>query len=830
MYLIKSVKFFFPIFFILLFLSSLSFAQTDRAQYKILGITVEGNKSADAEAVIASSGLKVGSEIEVPGDQTLNAIKQLWALNIFADVQILIEKQVQQGVFLLIKVKEYPRLERLIFEGNDELSDKDIEEKVSLTRGQTLKPQDTYEIKNKLIGLYEEESLLNAQIEVKQYTFADADTVKDQLIITWHNIKDFSDEYKIEYKIKDISKTYAARAKERILLLYKIDEGEKSTVRKIEFEGNSFFDSGALKGVFDETSEKRWWKFWSSSKLNKKDYEKDKTLLIDFYKKNGFIDFEILSDSLIFSDNKEDVTVKLNVLEGPQYKVRDIIWDGNTVYKSDILNARLDFNKGDIYDLEKFNRNLRGPNEKQSDVAALYVDNGYLGARFTPREIKVAKDTIDIQIVVTENKQFKIGKVDIQGNDKTIDRVIRRELYTVPTDYFSRSAIMTSIQQLANLQYFNVEKLYQTGVDYFPIDDSTVAITYKVEEKSSDYLNASIGYSGAWGFSGALGVTLRNFSLEHPFTIGGGQILDFNWQFGVGNRYRTFSLGFTEPWLYGTPTLVGADVFHTRQDFGEDYDVAMYGGTVKVGRRLKWPDMYFNVVSFAKYQNNDIKRSIGYYVEGKSEQYTIGGTISRRNVDNPIFPSLGSSVALDAELSGGALLPGDLNYYKLQFKAEWYKRLLNTNRIALYLSSDIGLINEFDDSTKVKINPYERFAMGGAGLQYATTPLRGYPDRSIGPSIGGNVQLKYTAELRAALALEPIPIYILAFAEAGNVFDRISHDTNLFELKRSAGFGARIMINPIGLIGFDYGYGFDRESIDGVKPQWEFHFQFGKGF
>ncbi|MGE5409500.1 MAG: BamA/TamA family outer membrane protein, partial [Clostridiales bacterium] len=226
-----------------------------------------------------------------------------------------------------------------------------------------------------------------------------------------------------------------------------------------------------------------------------------------------------------------------------------------------------------------------------------------------------------------------------------------------------------------------------------------------------------------------------------------------------------------------------------------------------------------------------------YYANGKSKQYTLGASISRKDIDNPIFPSQGSNVSLDAQVSGGPFLPGDLNFYKLQFRAEWYKRLFNTNRIALYTVADLGYLNELDQKTKSKINPVDKFFMGGAGLSTGlpTTPLRGYDDNLVGPHsgttpLGGNVLVRYTAELRAALALEPIPIYVLAFAEAGNVFKSISQDANLFDLKRSVGVGARLMINPIGLIGFDFGYGFDRKSVSGNDPAWMFHFQFGKGF
>ncbi len=828
----SSVKFLFLYLFTFCFLSS-SYAQFDKKQYEILGVTVVGNKSADASTIIVNSGLKTGTTVEIPGEQTLNAIKRLWALNIFSDVQIVIDKIVGNGAFLQIKVTEYPRLEEVVFDGNDDVSDKDINEKVSLNKGQTLKPRDIYNTKSTVLKLYREEGLLNAEINPKIYLFENADTIKNKIKVNWRNEKDFSDRYQTETEIKNVSRTYVNKIKERILLKFDIKEGKKVTVRKIEFNGNQAFSDDDLKDAFDKTSEKRWWKFWNRAKLNSDKFEEDKKLLVDFYRKNGYRDFEVLSDTVLYFNDNQDARIVVNVYEGPQYKVRNINWEGNTVYPDDVLNLRLGFEKGDVFNYEKFTRNLRGPNEKQTDVAALYVDNGYLNSNFRPTETVVAEDSIDISIQVIENNRFKIGKVEIQGNDKTIEKVVRRELYTLPGDYFRRSLIFTSLQQLANLQYFNVEKIYTEGIDYYPVSDSTVDLTYKVEEKSSDYLNASVGYSGAFGFSGALGITLTNFSLKHPFQLGGGQVLNFNWQFGVGNYYRTFTFGFTEPWLYDTPTSLGFDVFDTRQVYY--FDLRQYGGTLRLGRRLKWPDRFFNLSGFLKYQNNDIREGQRYYAEGKTQQFTLGTTLNRRNIDNPIFPSQGSSFVLDGEISGGAILPGDLNYYKIQFKSEWYKRLFNTSRVALYTSADLGYLNEFDQFTRNRINPFEKFFMGGNGMVIATLPLRGYEDRSVGPkddgsAIGGRIYSKYTMEIRGALAMEPIPIYLLAFAEAGNVFENLSHDTDLFNLKRSVGLGARIMINPIGLIGFDYGYGFDRISVDGKDNQWIFHFQFGRGF
>jgi outer membrane protein insertion porin family len=313
--------------------------------------------------------------------------------------------------------------------------------------------------------------------------------------------------------------------------------------------------------------------------------------------------------------------------------------------------------------------------------------------------------------------------------------------------------------------------------------------------------------------------------------LGAGQILSFNWQFGVGTLYRTFSLGFTEPWLFNTPTLAGFEVFDTRQQY--IYDLRQTGLTLRFGRRLKWPDDYFNVQGFFRYQRNDVINGGGYYLTGLTNEYTLGLTINRKNIDNPIFPSIGSNVTLDSQVSGGPFLPGNVDYYKLHFSSEWYRRLFGSNRFTLYTVAELGYLKPLETNTS--INPFDYFFMGGNGLVIATTPLRGYEDRSIGPTnslgqvLGGRVMMRYTTELRVAVTLEPIPFYVLAFAEAGNVFTDLK-STDPFDLRRSAGFGARILINPVGLIGFDVGYGFDRKLVDGTPPKWVFHFQFGKGF
>lgn len=823
--------------FILFFVLTLSDFHQSHCQslsktYKILGLRVEGNKTSDANAIIAASGLKINDEIQVPGDRTINAIKNLWALNIFSDIQISIDKEISDGVFLVIKVEEYPRLEKFLIEGNDEISTSDIEQKISFLRGTVIKPQDVVKLMNNILKLYETEGHYNADLKYSYYNFFSADTTKDEIKTRWRNQKDFADEIEQIYEKSDIQYSdLISKIKDRIIVRLQISEGDVVKVREIEFIGNEVFNDDDLRSEFSELSIAKWWKFWSSGKFDREKYKKDKESIIKFYKKNGYKDASILSDSLIFFNDKKDLKIQITVYEGTQYKIRNIKWIGNTVYPDEVLSERLDFKTGDIFDIDKFEKNLRG-SEKQTDVSALYLDNGYLTFNLQVKEIKVFPDSIDVEIRMEERNQFTIGRVDIEGNDKTKDKVIRRELFTIPGDYFNRGLLLRSIQNLANLQYFSVEKLYgPDGIGTKLASDSTVDITIRVEEKSSDYLNASVGYSGAFGFSGAVGVTLTNFSITEPFQLGGGQILSFNWQFGVGSLYRTFTLGFTEPWLFDTPTSIGAEVFDTRQQY--IYDLRQTGATVRLGRRLKWPDDFFYVQGRVKYQYNNVIEGQGFYAEGLTNQYTLGGLISRKNIDNPIFPSSGSNFQIDAEISGGPFLPGDVDYLKLGITTEWYRRLFNSNRVTLYTMADFGYIDEIVKGTNIQ--PFEFYYMGGNGLIIATTSLRGYDDRTVGPRnadgrvIGGRVMSKFATELRFAVSIEPIPLYVLAFAEAGNVFESFTK-TDIFDLRRSVGFGARLLINPIGLIGFDLGYGFDRKITNGQEPAWLFHFQFGKGF
>ncbi|MCX7983943.1 MAG: outer membrane protein assembly factor BamA [Bacteroidetes bacterium] len=774
--------------------STVLFAQQKQEVYKILGISVEGQRSGEPAAIIANTGLRVGDELTIPGEQTRTAIERLYKLRLFSDIQIYIENRIQNGVYLLIKVKENPRLERIEVYGNDEFDQEDIEKKIKLVKGQLITPEDLSSVVRILKAEYAKEGYLNAEI-------------RPSLVVVNDTLN-------------------------RVVLKLDIDEGEVVKIDLIRFHGNKAFSDSDLKGEMKETNERTWWKFWQSNKFDKKKYEEDKELIVKYYQKNGYRDAQILRDSISYDEKKKYMTIDIWVYEGPKYYVRNITWEGNTVYTSEVLSERLGFKKGDVFDKERFEKNLRR-NEDENDVTSLYSDNGYLWFQVEPEEIVVEGDSLDIVLHIREHNQFRIGQVVIKGNTKTYEKVIRRELLTKPGDYFSRQRIISSVRQLAQLNYFNPEKITP---DVRPVDDKTVDLEYSVEEKSSDTFNMSVGYSGAFGFSGGIGLAFNNFSIWEPFRGGAGQVLTFDWQFGVSNYYRTFSISFTEPWMFDTPTLFGISYFNTAQQY---YAYLRYQGiSLRFGRRFSWPDMYFRGDWTIRYQKNEYHPLYGttsyydyYYREGISTQFGVAQVISRNSTDSPIFPTRGSSLALSSEVYFGPKREDIARFHKHMFSAEWYVPLSSSGRIALMTSTMVAMIFGFEKNAYV---PYQDlFYMGGTGLgQISVTPLRGYEDRSIGPydgEVGGKSMIKHTAELRFALTLHPMPIYTLAFCEAGNVW--LDHTVqNPLDLKRSAGLGLRLLINPIGLIGFDYGYGFDSYKRGGSRAGWMFHFQFGKSF
>ncbi|HET7153531.1 MAG TPA: BamA/TamA family outer membrane protein, partial [Candidatus Kapabacteria bacterium] len=555
----------------------------------------------------------------------------------------------------------------------------------------------------------------------------------------------------------------------------------------------------------------------------------------DFYHTQGYLDARITGDSIYYTEDSSRLNLRITESEGTKFYIRNIVFVGNTVYTEKELLDHLQFKKGDVYNTDKFERNLKG-NEDQNDVSSQYLNNGYLTCQIDREETRVPPDSIDITVHIAEHSQYRIRQILIAGNSKTYDKVIRRELYTLPGRFFSKADVIRSIRQLSVLNYFNPEKIKP---EPRMVDATDVDIVYNVEERSSDTFNASVGYSGSFGFTGSVGLSFNNFSigsfLSDPFRYGEGQVLNLTYEHASGNTLNTFSLGFTEPWLWDTPTSVGFTIFNTDEIYST-FATNRYGVSLSVGRRFRIPDDFSRGDWTLQAQRNDVTQGGGYYRDGLTDEISVTQVLSRSSIDNAIFPSSGSRVAWLFQVA----IPFDTNFvgfHKNKFTFEFFTPLLQSNgqgRLVLYTIADYGFMKEFVAGNIIQ--PLDYFFMGGNGLTgIPTVPLRGYPDQSVGPTssngvaTGGRIYEKYGMELRFAVSLDPVPIYVLGFAEAGNVWADL-RSVDPFGLKRSVGVGARLLINPIGLLGFDEGYGFDPLIPGGPPSGWNFHFQFGKGF
>jgi len=761
--------------------------QIQPKKYVIAGISVEGNKFSDAQTIISLSGLRAGDQISIPNDNKINtAIKTLWSRNQFSDVRIVVDKITPMGIILLIKVVENPRLNQIILKNNEKITEEEAKDAIGKVRGDVISGYEAYKAEKNLKEKYKEEGLVFA---------------------------------KVDAQISDIDSNNYTN------LQVDVVEGIEYYVNSITIEGNDFFEDDEIYSEFEETNSKSWYEVWRSSKFDINLYQEDKKLLLAFYRNRGFRDIEIVKDTILYNETEETVDIIITVSEGPRLIIRNVDFVGNSKYPSEILKARLDIHPGEPYNLEKLQHNLSG-NEDQTDANSVYMDNGYLFSRMDVEEVRVPPDSVDLKIVVTEGDRVTIRKVIIKGNTKTKDKVIRRELFTRPGDFFDRSAIIRSVRALGMLNYFNPEALRP---DVKMVDNTKVDVVYEVEERSTDTFNASIGFAGSYGLTGAIGFSFNNFSIMEPLQGGAGQLLNLTWEFGQGSRYQNFSIGFTEPWLFDEPTTVGFTVFDSKINYG--YSLRRTGGSMNFGRRFRWPDDYFRGDANIRFQRNDVKGAVSnlYYRNGLTTEGTVGFTLSRLNLDNLYFPTEGSKFVWTNNFAMGALGIGNIDYFKSTIRMEMNQPLMQIkgmNKLMLHIGTYQGFITGFKSDTM--ITPVELFYMGGNGLSgINVTPLRGYPDQSVGPMYGGRILSQYYTELRFALAQDPMPIFIYGFAEAGNVWHTLK-DADPFNLKRAVGFGVRLLLNPIGLIGFSYGFGFDEDDRTGRVSGWRFLFHFGQ--
>lgn len=789
------------LFSLLLFSSSAfaQFGQPKQEMFTIAGISVEGAVFSDPQVVISNSGLAIGDQVSIPSDKFSNAVKRLWRQRLFSDIQILEDKRIGDQIFVVIKIQEYSRMDSWSFKGLDELDEDDLKKEITLIKGQMLDPATLKRWENLIVNRYAKDGYLKTTVK---FTEEPITTGKVNLII-------------------------------------EVDEGPDVYVKKIKFHGNTGYEDDDLISEFKETRQDSWWRIFGGPKFKKDDYEKDKGILKDFYQEQGYKDFRIIRDSVYYHPDKpRELFIDIFLYEGNKYYVRNVNWIGNKLYSDTVLTDVLGFASGDVYDQKKLNQNLYFTQEGK-DIGSLYYDRGYMFFSVDKQETVIGQDSVDLTFTITEGNQVNIGRVHIRGNTKTKEKVIRRELYTLPGYTFSRDAIVRSQRQISVLNFFNPEKIdIQTPI----VDQETVDLVYTVEEKSSDQLNLSAGYSATFGFSGAVGLTFTNFaggdlfegSAWRPIPVGDAQRLSLDAQFGVNNRYNTFSISFQEPWFLDTPTSVGFSVYYTYQNIY--YQLIQRGFSVSVGRRLKWPDDYFSGNWVFRYQSNDYSGGYNslYYLSGFTTQYTLTQVISRNSFDNPIFPRSGSNLTLYTELAGPPFLPGTATYTKHKFFLEGYSRIAGD--LVLFQSSRFGLLHTTKPNDLRAIPYQEYFYMGGSGLSaFETVSLRGYDDRMVGPldasgiPIGAKSFYKYSAELRYPLTLNPqASVYFLTFLDAGNAW-RTFDEAATFDLKRSAGAGVRIFLPFVGMIGLDYGYGLDGIGTNRNPNGWALTFSFGQG-
>lgn len=748
----------------------------------IRDIRVEGAVTSSPSAIISISGLRIGDAVTPNTDIFAKAIRNLMERRLFSDVKIQAQDATAKELVVVIVVKEYQRIAAIRFAGAEEFDDKDLTDLLTVRSGDIASPYEMDRSRAKIRKKYSDEGYLFTKVGVTQSPSADSG---------------------------------------RLDLLFTIEEGPEVSIGTVTFTGNVQVDESDLEGAMENVREKSWFQFWRSSKFDRTQLKDDERRVVDYYRSIGYIDAEIVADSIGIDPGTGRADITIDLKEGQRVYLRSLTIAGNNVYSEDVLRRRLDVEVGAPYDQPRLEKNLKG-NDEQTDVRSLYLDNGYLTFDARLDERRVSADSVDVVIRMQEGGQSSVRYVTIVGNTKTRDKVIRRELYTRPGDTFSKAAVIRSLRNLANLNYFNPERLQP---DVQPVDATSVDITYNVEERPSDTFNASLGLSSQ-GLTGMLGVSFNNFSILEPLNGGSGQVLNFNWEFG--SFVNTFLLGFTEPWLFDDPTSLGASIsFQTRDLI--DYKLQQAGGTINVGRRLSWPDDYFRADAGVNFRSNKIdnpSRSV-YYRNGT--EFSVSASLSRSSIDNPIFPTVGSRFVFSNIFAG----LGDAQYTKHELRFDFFSpiaQLSESNPLVFFLGNEYGYLNDY--GPLAGIPPSAFYSMGGTGIGgFNITPLRGYLDGSIGPSGAdripiGKLYSKVTTELRFGISLNPIPLYALMFAEAGNVWNRF-RDVDPFDLKRSAGMGLRVTIPGVGLLGFDYGYGFDRDS-EGRLGGWQFHFQFGR--
>lgn len=804
--------------------------------YEIGGITFEGAENFDTRVVQLVAGLQVGDRVKLPGDKISSAVENLWKQGMFEDVQIRVTRIQGNIAFLKIVLKERPRMDKFSFTGVKKGEADKLREEIKLTTGDVVT----------------ENMLRTSSNKIKSYYIDKG------------------------YTRVEVTPTTEADSLGRLTVTFNVNRGKKVKIDSLIFVGNEQLSDLKLQSKMEKTHDVHYfWKlrfwtkaFWKKSRYIESDFREDLDKVVDYYNEAGFRDARIVRDTvwdvpqdeLTLSDKKkqkqERVKVKVQVFEGSKFYFRNITFSGNTVYSDDVLARSLRIAKGDPYNRKRLEQNLTY-NPSGTDISSLYMDNGYLFFRATPVEIAVVNDSIDIEIRIEEGQQARIRNVWVEGNTITNDKIIMRELHTRPGDLFSRDALLRSRRELVTLGYFKEESIIPEPRPN--AKDGTVDIVYKVEEGSTSQLNLQGGY-GSGMVIGQVGIQLNNFSVRNifnkkawvPLPAGDGQKLGFN-AVTNGKAYYALSASFTEPWLGGhrAQSLSGS-VYHNlysnglwySKDDPKYYSLQITGAGVSFSRRLKWPDDYFiasHGISYKHYVLNNYTLNSGLFTNGVANDISYGYTLSRNSLDSPIYARSGSEVSMSLYVTPPfSLMNGKdystatdqekykwLEYYKVNLRGAWMLNLVGD--VVLSTRFRFGFMGYYNKD--IGHSPFGRYVVGGDGLSSwnldgrEVIPLRGYENNSIGASVdgGGSVFDRFTLELRQPIIeSSATTIWVLGFLEGGNCWSDISQ-FQPFKMYNSAGVGVRLFMPMLGLIGVDWGYGFD-----GTTGGSQFHFSIGQ--
>ncbi|MEQ9308357.1 MAG: outer membrane protein assembly factor BamA [Balneolaceae bacterium] len=778
-------------------------------EYTVLGLEVRGNEFTREQFIINASSLNEGTTITYPGTDISEAIKRLYRVGLFSDVKVFVTEKTLTGIRLVIEVTEQPRMYEYKIEGVKRSERRDLKKEITLLAGIAITEANIAQAKNKIYKFYKDKGLWFTEVEVK---------------------------------------TEPSEVENRSNLIFMVKRGKKLEVKDIQFSGAEAFSDRKLRKKIKPLKEDAWWKFLSKKTFKEEDFEEGKEKVLSFYRNNGYSDVRIISDSVWVFDyagDKRGIKVRVNIEEGPQYKIRNVTWDGNTVYTDEQLSLSLGFEKGDVFNEEKYQQNVEF-NQSSTDINSLYQNIGYLFFQAVPTITKVGEDSLDIHFDLYEDEVATIRNVSFSGNTNTHDDVVRRTLRTVPGNTFSRDAIVRSIRELSTLGYFDPQNITP---DYVPqYQTKEVDITFDLDESQS---TSNFEFSGGYGGQtiGAIisaRLNFNNFSLKRalegdftPFPSGDGQTLSLGVQV-TGTGYQSYSFGFIEPWLNGKPTSLGVNLSYNYIRYrNSDARNKLFSASVSLGKRLKWPDDYFSTRSIVSYQLYDVVEGFTTgLAEGTSSIISFKQVLERNSLDNFISPNSGSKLSLSGEIAPP--LPGFSEFYKI--KTEFQHHVPVVGKLVLTSQADYGFIGYLTNS---KRSDFQKFLVGGTQLQqrqsflYDNIDLRGYPgglNESIAPvvngnQVGGRLYAKYTLEMRyPAVSTEQLQLIPYVFFDAGNSYADFS-DFDPFNLKRSVGFGTRLFLPILGLVDLSYGYRLDGVEGTSVIPgQWEFLFNIGAPF